>query len=730
MQEDIIEEMNEENSFTPTDSGAAGEEKVNQSPFEQFGLSAELLKAIKEVGYETPSPIQLKTIPVLLAEKDIVGQAQTGTGKTAAFALPTLQKIDVKSRAVQALVLTPTRELAIQVAEAFHTYAKFLGGVRVLPVYGGQAISQQMKHLRGGVQIIVGTPGRVMDHLRRETIDISGLKMVVLDEADEMLRMGFQEDVEWILSHTPEARQTALFSATMPKQIRRLAEKYLKEPVNIEIERKTMTVPNVKQFYVNVTENQKTDALTRLLEMETATGEAVLIFHRTKIGADALTNKLQARGYAAEAMHGDLSQAQREALIKRLRDGRVEIVVATDVAARGLDVERIGSVINYDMPGDTESYVHRIGRTARAGREGTAVLFVTPRQQRMKRDIESYIKQQIPPMKLPTQADVASRRINLFKERILKTLVDEELDLYLSLIEELAEESGRDMSEIAAAAAFLGAGDKPLEVPVEPKVEQFSFREEDMVRLFFNVGRSHRISPADIVGAVANEGGVPGKAIGAIDIYDRFTFVDVPSEYVQQVLTAMSNTRVRGQNANIRLASSHDAVESKQSRNPRDSRQMNQRNDTWEKPSRRQSEDKSRFPDIAAKFEDKPRRQPKPENTFAAPSKNFDEKPPRRTPSRENLTAPSALPADRPRRKPKSASPFTTVYDKFEDKPRRPAKKEADGREEKPPGRTKTENVFTARFGKFEGKSRSKVAPKKPNKKGKKVAGSKSKKKR
>jgi len=539
---------------------------TEETSFEQFGLSGELLKAINDVGYETPSPIQLKTIPLLLEGKDIVGQAQTGTGKTAAFALPMLEKINVKSKDVQALVLTPTRELAIQVAEAFHTYAKYLGTVRVLPIYGGQAISQQIRHLRSGVQVIVGTPGRVMDHMRRETIDISNLKIVTLDEADEMLRMGFQEDVEWILSHTPKERQTALFSATMPRQVRRIAERYLKEPVNIEIERKTMTVPAIKQFYINVSEGQKTDALTRLLELEASSGEAVLIFHRTKIGAADLTVKLQARGYAAEAMHGDLNQNQREAIIKRLRNGQVEIVVATDVAARGLDVERISSVINYDMPSDTESYVHRIGRTGRAGREGKAVLFVTPRQQRMKRDIEQYTKQKIEPMKVPTQADVASRRMALFKERILKTLLDEELDLYLSIVEELAEESGCDIAEIAAAAAFLGSGDKPLEVAVEPKAEQLAFQEDGMVRLFLGVGRNHRVGPADVVGAVANEGNVPGKAIGAIDVYDRFTLVDIPSEFVNQVLQGMSNTRIRSQKANIRLAAPHEISEDKPSR--------------------------------------------------------------------------------------------------------------------------------------------------------------------
>lgn len=737
-------------------------ETEKENPFEQFGLSADLLKALKEVGYETPSPIQLKTIPVLLAGKDIVGQAQTGTGKTAAFALPSLHKLEVGNRKVQVLVLVPTRELAIQVAEAFHTYAKFIGNVRVLPVYGGQAISQQIKHLRSGVQIIVGTPGRVMDHMRRETIDISKLKMVILDEADEMLRMGFQEDVEWILSHTPDARQTALFSATMPRQIRRLAEKYLDEPVNIEIERKTMTVPNIKQFYINVTENQKTDALTRLLEMETATGEAVLIFHRTKVGADSLTNKLQARGYAAEAMHGDLNQNQREALIKRLRDGRVEIVVATDVAARGLDVERISSVINFDMPGDTESYVHRIGRTGRAGRDGTAVLFVTPRQQRMKREIEQYTKQEIKPMKLPTQADVASRRIAAFKERILKTLKDEELDLYLTLIEELAEESGSDMSEIAAAAAFLSAGDKPLEVAVEPKpTEYLSFSEDNMVRLFVDVGRSHRIGPADIVGAIANEGGVPGKGIGAIDVYDRFTLVDVPSEFVGQVLDAMSETKIRGSNANIRLASQNDAVrEAEKSRNerkthnawdkptrrpPENKNRFAEKND--ERPARREFEPKSTFTQAAKKFDDQPPRRrgeeaksrfagelerssekpprrssAKPINTFAAPYDNkTGDQPPRKPAARGKLTAPFALPDDRPRRK------KTTDFDKSPARPRRAAESDADFIEHRPPSKAKPENAFTARFGKSTGKPDRKTTSAKA--KGKKKAASKGKKK-
>ena len=520
-------------------------EKTDEVSFAQFDLSKEILKAVAELGYESPSPIQQKTIPLLLEGRDIIGQAQTGTGKTAAFALPGLQAIDVKSKKVQVLVLTPTRELAIQVAEAFHSYSKHLGRIKVLPVYGGQSIGQQIKHLKSGAQVIVGTPGRVMDHMRRETLDLSNLKLVILDEADEMLNMGFQEDVEFILSHTPEERQTALFSATMPKGVRRIADNFLKDATSIEIERKTMTVPTITQFYINLSENQKTDALTRLLEIEINSGEAVLIFHRTKVGAANLTEKLQARGYAAEAMHGDMNQNQRESVIKRLKNGQVEIVVATDVAARGLDVERISTVVNYDMPSDTESYVHRIGRTGRAGREGKAVLFVTPRQQRMKREIENYTKQKIEPLKLPTQADVAARRISLLKERIINTLTEQDLEIYLSLVEDVADESECDIAEIAAAAVFLAVGDKPLEVEIEPEKKNFKFSEEGMVSLFINVGRSNRVNPGDIVGAICNEGDIPGKAIGAIDVFDRYTLVDIPAEYVEQVLTMMKDSRIQ-----------------------------------------------------------------------------------------------------------------------------------------------------------------------------------------
>ncbi len=533
--------------------------------FEQFGLSEQLMKAITDVGYETPTPIQLKTIPLLLDGRDIIGQAQTGTGKTAAFALPILERLNTNRKTVQAMVLTPTRELAIQVAEAFHTYSKHLSGLRVLPIYGGQSIQQQFNRLHSGVHVVVGTPGRIMDHLRRETLDFSHLKFVVLDEADEMLRMGFIDDVEWILGHTSAEHQTALFSATMPREVRRIADRYLKNPATVDIEHKTLTVPTIEQFYINVSEAQKADVLTRLLENNSDESGAVLIFDRTKIGAANLTEKLQARGYAAEAMHGDMSQSQREAVIRRLRGGQVEIVVATDVAARGLDVERITQVINYDMPNDPEVYVHRIGRTARAGRTGTAVLFVTARQQRMKMEIERYTNQRIEPMRMPTKADVARRRIAMFKERIHNTLRDEDLDLYLTLVGELAEESGRDIGEIAAACARLAGGDKPFEVAApepEPRTTSPAARtsgENQMTCLFFDVGHHSQIRPADIVGAIANEANVPGSAIGAIDIQDRFTLVDVLTEFVEQILESMRGSRIRNHNTNIRRANARDA---------------------------------------------------------------------------------------------------------------------------------------------------------------------------
>jgi ATP-dependent RNA helicase DeaD len=536
------------------------ERPLISDPFAQLGLSEPLTETLNEVGYETPTPIQQQTIPLLLAGRDLIGQAQTGTGKTAAFALPILEKLDRSQNTVQALILTPTRELAIQVAEAIHTYARRLGPVRVMPIYGGDSMPKQINRLRAGLHVVVGTPGRVMDHLRRGTLDLSALKIIILDEADEMLRMGFLEDVEWILGQAPASRQTALFSATMPQAVRHIADRYLQDPVTVEIKHKTVTVPSVEQQYIQVPARQKLDALTHLLEAEAAPGEAILIFVRTRVGAAELAEKLQARGYAVEPMHGDMNQAQRESVIRRLREGQVEIIVATDVAARGLDVEHIGRVINYDIPNDPESYVHRIGRTARAGRAGKALLFVTPREGRMMREIERYTGQRLAAGKVPSRADVAARRMALFKEHILKTLQEEELELYLSLVEELAEESGHDITEIAAAAARLARGDKPLVMALEPEPERAASTETGMVRLFINVGRRHGVRPADIVGAIANEADMPGKLIGAIDIYDDFTFVDLPAQYRDQVLAAMSGASIRRHAANIRLATAQDAT--------------------------------------------------------------------------------------------------------------------------------------------------------------------------
>jgi ATP-dependent RNA helicase DeaD len=534
------------------------DQQESNNTFQQLGLSEPLLQAVNDVGYEAPTPIQLQVIPLLLAGKDVIGQAQTGTGKTAAFALPILQQIEPQQREVQALILTPTRELAIQVAEAIHTYARRLAGVRVVPIYGGQPMPRQIGRLRSGLHIVVGTPGRVMDHMRRGTLNLTAVRTFVLDEADEMLRMGFIEDVEWILSQAPATYQTALFSATMPDAIRRVADRYLKEPAVVEIRQKVLTVPKVEQRYMNVSEQQKVDALTRLLETEEM--EAALVFVRTKLGAAELAEKLDARGYTAGAMHGDMNQTQRETMIRQLRNGQVETVIATDVAARGLDVERISHVINYDIPYDTESYVHRIGRTARAGRPGTAILFVTPRQQRLLREIERYTGQRMAPMRIPTQADVAARRAALFKDSVIRTLAEkeDELGLYLQLVEEVAAESGCDMAEVAAAGAYLAHEGKPLAVPLEPEPEAAPQAEAGMVRLFIHAGRGEGVRPADIVGAIANEAGIPGKSIGAIDIYDHFTYVDVPAQYSQQVLERMSDTIIRRRPAEIRLAKENE----------------------------------------------------------------------------------------------------------------------------------------------------------------------------
>ncbi|MFZ1641646.1 MAG: DEAD/DEAH box helicase, partial [Candidatus Contendobacter sp.] len=437
--------------------------------FEELALSPALLQTLKEVGYEAPSPIQAACIPHLLAGHDLIGQAQTGTGKTAAFALPLLQRLDLADCQPQVLVLTPTRELAIQVAEAFQSYARHLPGFHVLPIYGGQSMTLQLRHLRRGAHVVVGTPGRIMDHLRRETLALDGLRSVVLDEADEMLRMGFIEDVDWILERTPPERQIALFSATMPEPIRQVAHRHLRDPREVKIQTRTATVATVQQRYWQVSGLHKLDALNRILEVEEL--DAALVFVRTKIAATELAERLEARGYACAALHGDMTQALRERTIEQLKGNAIDIVIATDVAARGLDVQRISHVINYDIPYDAEAYIHRIGRTGRAGRAGNAILFVAPREMRMLRVIEKATRQPITPMQPPSQAAIAGHRLTRFKQKILDTLAAQELGFFHEVVGQIEQEQDIGAGDIAAALAYLMQRDRPLQAPeaADPK---------------------------------------------------------------------------------------------------------------------------------------------------------------------------------------------------------------------------------------------------------------------
>ena len=434
--------------------------------FAELGLSEGLLKTLSEIGYETPSPIQAECIPVLLDGRDLIGQAQTGTGKTAAFALPLMEQIDVKLTKPQALVLTPTRELAIQVAEALQSYARNMPGFHVLPIYGGQSYTIQLKQLSRGAHIIVGTPGRVMDHLERKTLNLDHLKTMVLDEADEMLRMGFIDDVEWILERTPATHQTALFSATMPEQIRRVAQKYLVEPREIKIKSATATVAAIRQVYWQVSGMHKLDALTRILEVED-NFDAAIIFVRTKNATVELADKLSARGYAAAALNVDLNQQMRERVIEQLKSGALDIVVATDVAARGIDVPRVSHVVNYDIPYDTEAYVHRIGRTGRAGRTGNAILFVAPREVSMLRSIERATRSPIAPLTLPSRADVTNKRVADFKASVVEVLNAEGLDFFANIVSQIAEEQNVGAEEVAAALAMMAQKGKPLQIAGE-----------------------------------------------------------------------------------------------------------------------------------------------------------------------------------------------------------------------------------------------------------------------
>jgi ATP-dependent RNA helicase DeaD len=543
--------------------------------FTQLPLQPPLLKALDEVGYETPSPIQAQTIPLLLQGKDVLGQAQTGTGKTAAFALPILSGLEISRKDPQALVLAPTRELAIQVAEAFQKYARHLQGFHVLPVYGGQDYRGQIHALKRGVHVVVGTPGRVMDHMRRGTLLLNKLKVLVLDEADEMLRMGFIDDVEWILEQTPAHRQIALFSATMPAQIRRIAEKHLQAPEQITIQTKTTTVETIRQRFWPVSGLHKLDALTRILEAEPFDG--MLVFVRTKTATLELSEKLEARGYDTAPLNGDIPQNQRERTIQQLKNGQLDILVATDVAARGLDVERVSHVVNYDIPYDTEAYVHRIGRTGRAGRKGDAILFVAPRERHLLNAIEKATRQKIDLMELPSTELINDQRIARFKQRITDTLANEELGLYAQLIEQYRQEHNVPAQEIAAALARLLQGDTPLLIPHRAQRKAVSSYRKDAgqasakparktearatgresspeagkQRCRIEVGRRHKVKPGNIVGAIANEAGIDSKQIGRISIYEDYSLVDLPAGLPKAAFNTLKRARIAGQQLNI-----------------------------------------------------------------------------------------------------------------------------------------------------------------------------------
>ncbi|WP_353810267.1 DEAD/DEAH box helicase [Agromyces sp. SYSU T00194] len=561
--------------MTSTDAPveAAAPAEPAATTFSDLGLDGAVLKALDDVGYETPSAIQAATIPTLLSGRDVVGLAQTGTGKTAAFALPILARLDLDQKQPQALVLAPTRELALQVCEAFEKYAARLRGVHILPVYGGQGYGVQLSALRRGVHIVVGTPGRIMDHLDKGTLDLSELKYLVLDEADEMLKMGFAEDVETILADTPDDKQVALFSATMPAAIRRISKQYLHDPEEITVKAKTQTSANITQRYLVVSYAQKVDALTRILEVENF--EGMIIFVRTKNVTEELAEKLRARGYSAQAINGDVPQAQRERTVNQLKSGKLDILVATDVAARGLDVERISHVVNFDIPTDSEPYVHRIGRTGRAGRTGDAISFVTPRERGLLNRIEKATRQPIEQMQLPSVDDVNVTRLARFDDRITAALEQaERIDGFRDIIAHYVEHHDVPETDVAAALAVVAQGDSPLLMEPEPERPRRERddrppRERDdrgergprprrgsgkpMASYRIAVGKRHRVEPRQIVGALANEGGLQRDDFGAIQILPAFSLVELPADLPDAVLDRLSGTRISGRLIELRL---------------------------------------------------------------------------------------------------------------------------------------------------------------------------------
>ena len=564
-------------------------EETQITSFDAFGLNSKLLKTVVELGYESPSPIQSASIPPLLEGRDILGQAQTGSGKTAAFALPLLSNLNLKQRSPQILVLAPTRELAIQVSEAFQKYAGKLNGFHVVPIYGGQDYRVQFRALDRGVHVVVGTPGRVMDHMRKGSINLDNLQCLVLDEADEMLRMGFIDDVEWVLEQIPTEHQTALFSATMPKQIAKIAKQYLNDPALIKIQDKSATVDTVRQRYWMVSGMHKLDALTRILEVEDTDG--ILVFARTKIMTTQLADRLEARGFAAQALNGDMPQNLREVTVNKLKEGKLDILIATDVAARGLDVPRISHVINYDVPYDTETYVHRIGRTARAGREGDAILFISPREKRMLHSIEKATRQKIERMDLPSHSMVNEVRVEKFKQKITDTLANgEDNAFFAEIVESYSIEHDVPPVEIAVALANMAQGESPL--ILDKNQARLEFNEsggdrdrgrrrdrkdrgdrgdrrerrdkkdrkkksdpvtQGMERFHISVGKAHGVKPASIVQAISDVAGLSDKDIGRIELHDQFSFIELPFGMPKEVFNDLKKTKVSGEKLAISI---------------------------------------------------------------------------------------------------------------------------------------------------------------------------------
>ena len=558
--------------------------------FDELNLDERILKAITDMGFEEASPIQAKAIPVQMEGIDIIGQAQTGTGKTAAFGIPLLQKVDPKNRKLQAIALCPTRELAIQVAEEIRRLAKYMHGIKILPIYGGQDIVKQIRSLKDGAQIIIGTPGRVMDHMRRKTVKFDQVHTVIMDEADEMLNMGFLEDMETILSQLPEERQTIMFSATMPDAIAKIARNFQKDPETVRVVKKELTVPKVTQYYYEVKPKNKVEVMCRLLDLYSP--KLSVVFCNTKRQVDDLVSELQGRGYFAEGLHGDLKQIQRDRVMNSFRNGRTEILVATDVAARGIDVDDVGAVFNYDIPQDDEYYVHRIGRTGRAGKEGIAFSFVVGKEVYKLRDIQRYCKTKIIPQAIPSLNDITEIKAEKILDQAAEVIGDMDLSKLLHIVEKKLMEEDYTSLDLAAALIKMSMGDESQDIIDDNRTARslddlgsgsFVGRtggrggrtggsrggrdsgrsdsgrgqrggHENMARLFINIGRDQNVKPGDVLGAVAGESGIPGKMIGSIDMYDKYTFVEVPEDCAEMVLDAMHNVKIRGKGVHMELA--------------------------------------------------------------------------------------------------------------------------------------------------------------------------------